>query len=262
MGAPVLTRTLAAAAALLALLAPGPAAGVRVKDVASVRGVRENQIIGYGLVVGLNGTGDKNGTAFTVQSLGSLLGRLGIGVDPALIRVKNVAAVMVTAQLPPFARAGTTLDVLVSSLGDASSLEGGTLLMTPLYGTDQRVYALAQGPLSVGGFAAGSGGTSVQKNHPTVGRIASGATVEQELEFAIAQRTAFEIALHDPDFTTTMRVVEAINARFRDPVAFPLDAGTVSVQVPELRRDDVVRFLAEVEGLEVQPDANARVVLN
>src|SRR5690606_1674078 len=169
MGVPVLNacarRAVAGAlCAALALLAAG-AQAARLKDLASVKGVRENQIIGYGLVVGLNGTGDRERTEFTVQSLTSLLGRMGIGVVSELVRVRNVAAVMVTAMLHPFARAGSTLDAVVSSVGDASSLEGGTLLMTPLYGADGQVYAIAQGPLSVGGFAAAAGGSSVQKNH-------------------------------------------------------------------------------------------------
>lgn len=238
------------------------ALAVRLKDFSSVKGVRSNQIIGYGLVVGLNGTGDKSGTEFTVQSLASMLGKIGVGVTPALIKVKNVAAVMVTAQLTPFARTGTTIDVVVSSLGDATSLEGGTLLMTPLFGTDQRVWAIAQGPLSTGGFSASAGGTSVQKNHPTVGRIANGASVERELEFSIANKDQFELALQEADFTTAERSAEAINARFGPHVAFARDAGTLLVRVPEPSRGDVVGFLAEVESLEVERDTDARVVLN
>lgn len=250
-------------AALVAATGVPPASAVRVKDIASVKGVRSNQVIGYGLVVGLNGTGDKRGTEFTIQSLTSMLGKMGIGVDPSLVQVKNVAAVMVTASFPPFARIGSKIDAVVSSLGDATSLEGGTLLMTPLFGTDGEVYAIAQGPLSVGGFSAGGGaGSSVQKNHPTVGRIANGATVERELPFSIAERGSFEIALDAPDFTTALRVAREINAHFGTPVAQAQDAGTLELQVPEGFGGDVVRFLAEVEAVDVQPDAPARVVLN
>ncbi len=249
---------LLAAAALAA-----PASAARVKDIASTKGVRENPLIGYGLVVGLDGSGDKRGTEFTIQSLASMLARMGIGVDPSLIQVKNVAAVMVTAQLAPFARTGATLDVLISSVGDAASLEGGTLLMTPLFGADGRVYAIAQGPISVGGFSAGGGsGSSVQKNHPTVGRIANGATVERELGFELAGQGHFELALSRPDFTTALRTARAINARFGRELASAPDPGTVRVRLPEEFASDAVRFLAAVESVEVEPDRLARIVVN
>lgn len=239
------------------------AAAVRLKDIASVEGVRDNQVIGYGLMVGLNGTGDKNGTEFTIQSLTSLLGKMGIGVDPSLVKVKNVAAVMVTASFPPFARVGSSIDALVSSLGDATSLEGGTLLMTPMFGTDGQVYAIAQGPVSVGGFSAGGGaGSSVQKNHPTVGRVANGATVEHELAYGIQSKPTFQVALHEPDFTTALRTAEGINAHFGTPVAHAQDAGTLELRVPEDYQENVVRFMAQVEAVEIDPDAPARIVLN
>ena len=262
MGVSVLARL--AAGALALLLAAAPAAeAARLKDVASVKGVRENQIIGYGLVVGLNGTGDKQGTEFTVRSLGSLLAKIGVGVDPEAIQVKNVAAVMVTAELPPFARTGSRIDVVVSSLGDARSLEGGTLIVTPLYGADGAVYALAQGPVSVGGFSAGEeGGSSVQKNHPTVARIADGASVERELEWTLDSRESFELALRRADFTTALRSAEAINARFGPGVAQAQDPGTVRVALPARFGRDPVGFLSELEQLEVVPDEHARVVLN
>ncbi|RIK98947.1 MAG: flagellar biosynthesis protein FlgA [Proteobacteria bacterium] len=242
------------------LVAAPPAGAARIKDLASVKGVRENQIIGYGLVVGLNGTGDKNRTEFTVQSLTSLLARMGIGVDAAAVQVKNVAAVMVTADLHPFARTGARIDATVSSLGDASSLEGGTLLLTPLHGADGQVYAIAQGALSVGGFAAGGGGSSVQKNHPTVGRVAGGATIEREVPFSLEGRSRFEMALHDADFTTAQRVAAAIDAHFGAGTARPRDAGTLDVDVPA--NANVVDFLADLEALPVEPDRRARVVLN
>ncbi len=253
---------LAVAACLLGLCLAPPAGAVRVKDLASVKGVRENQVIGYGLVVGLNGTGDREGTEFTVRSLSSLLAKLGIGVDPDEIEVRNVAAVMVTAMLPPFARNGSRIDALVSSLGDAKSLEGGTLLMTPLFGTDGEVYAIGQGPVSVGGFSAGGGGSSVQKNHPTVGRIAGGVTVERELPFRIDDRDEFELALAAPDFTTALRTAAAINEFFGGRVAEAVDSGTIVLWVPPEYAARAVSFMAAVESVEVRPDLRARVVVN
>lgn len=270
MGLPVLRRRARRTRALTGLLtalalvaAAGPGGAARLKDIASVKGVRDNQVIGYGLVVGLDGTGDRDNTEFTVQSLSSLLAKMGIGVDVDAIRVRNVAAVMVTATLPPFARTGSRLDTVVSSMGDASSLEGGTLLMTPLFGPDGEIYAIAQGPVSVGGFSAGGGGGSgVQKNHPTVGRLAGGAIVEREVPYGIDDKREFQVALMRPDFTTAERTARAINQRFGDGTARPRDAGTLALQVPEVFGADVVRFLAQVEALEVQPDRAARVVLN
>ncbi len=248
---------------LAALLLPSAVQAARVKDIASIKGVRENQVIGYGLVVGLNGSGDKSGTEFTIQSLSSLLAKMGIGVDVEQIRVRNVAAVMVTSTLPPFARTGSRLDALISSVGDASSLEGGTLLMTPLFGNDGQVYAIAQGPVSVGGFSAGGGGGSgVQKNHPTVGTLASGAIVERELDYAIHDKQDFQVALGAPDFTTALRTARVINQHFGEAVAAPRDAGTLNLRIPESYSGDVVRFLAQVESLEVEPDAAAKVILN
>jgi flagellar P-ring protein precursor FlgI len=248
---------------LLAVALPSHA--VRVKDIASFRGVRENQVIGYGLVVGLNGTGDRTGTEFTVRSLASMLAKLGIGVDPETIDVKNVAAVMVTSNLPAFSRNGSRIDALISSIGDAASIEGGTLLMTPLFATDGEVYAIAQGPVSVGGFSAGGGagggGSSVQKNHPTVGRIVNGATIERELVHAL-EGQELQLALGAADFTTALRAASAINERLGARVAHPQDAGTLRIRVPEARGRDLVRFVAEIEAVEFEPDARAVVVLN
>ncbi len=266
MGLPVLSSSRRALAALLGLalvLLPATAGAIRVKDIATVKGVRPNQLIGYGLVIGLSGSGDKRQTEFTIQSLASVLARMGIGVDAELIKVKNVAAVMVTAALPPFARTGSRLDTTISSLGDATSLEGGTLIMTPLFGADGEVYAIAQGPLSVGGFAAGGGGgSSIQKNHPTVGRIPLGATVERELGFTLEDRSHFDVSLRQPDFTTARRTASAINRHFGAPLASSPDPGTIRLQVPEIFMADVVGFLAAVESVEVEPDRVARVVLN
>lgn len=257
-----LAHTLFVLVALASLIVSSDARAARVKDIAAIKGVRENQIIGYGLVVGLNGTGDRDNTEFTVQSLTSLLGQMGIGVDPNAVKVRNVAAVMVTALLHPFARTGTQIDATISSLGDASSLEGGTLLMTPLHGSDGQVYAIGQGPISIGGFSAGGGGSSVQKNHPTVGRLAGGVTVERELAYSIEGRSHFELALARADFTTALRVMAAINDHFGAPIAAARDAGTLDIAVPSGMAGNVVGFLATVESLPVEPDRVARVVLN
>lgn len=263
MVVPVLKTVLASALTCVLVLPASQAGAARVKDIASVKGVRSNQLIGYGLVVGLNGTGDKNRTEFTVQSLASMLARMGIGVDSAAVNVKNVAAVMVTAELPPFGRAGSTIDATVSSIGDAVSLEGGTLVMTPLFAADGAVYAIAQGALSVGGFAAGGGaGSSVQKNHPTVARLANGATVERELEYAIGGKAVFLIALSRADFTTARRTTQAINEHFGSQVASASDPGTVRVILPSRFLGNVVGFFAELESVEVKPDRLARVILN
>lgn len=262
MGVSVLMRRAPLLTSMLLLAVALPCQAVRVKDIASIRGVRENQVIGYGLVVGLNGTGDKSGTEFTVRSLASMLAKLGIGVDPNTIDVKNVAAVMVTSNLPAFSRNGSRIDALISSIGDAASLEGGTLLMTPLFGTDGEVYAIAQGPISVGGFSAGGGGgSSVQKNHPTVGRIVNGATIEKELLHAL-EGQEIQLALGAADFTTALRAASAINERMGARVAHAQDAGTLRILVPEARSQDLVRFVAEIEAVEFEPDARAVVVLN
>lgn len=231
---------------------------------ASVKGVRSNQIIGYGLVVGLRGTGDKQQTQFTIQSLRSMLAKMGMGIsiDPRQIRIANVAAVMVTAKLPAFARTGSAIDVVVSSIGDASSLKGGTLLMTPLFGGDGQVYAVAQGPVAVGGFSAEGSGSSVSQNHPTVGTVVSGATVEREVAYSMVGQDRFEIALNQPDFTTAQRAALRINEEFRGPVAVARDSGTLDLTLPAAYRSDAVGFMARVEALEIAPDRPARIVLN
>lgn len=247
----------------LSALVAAPSQAVRVKDISDVKGVRENQLIGYGLVVGLAGSGDKDSTEFTTQSLASVLAGMGIGVDADEIQVKNVAAVFITASLPAFARAGSRVDAVVSSLGDATSLQGGTLAMTPLYGSDGEIYAIGQGPLTVGGFAEGGGaGSSVQKNHPTVGRLVGGVTVERELPFAIEAREAFELALRQSDFTTALRTARAINEALGISVATAPDPGTVSLKVPADWQGGVVDFMARVETVQVEPDRLAKVILN
>lgn len=243
--------------------AAGAAPAVRVKDLASVEGVRSNPLVGYGLVVGLQGTGDGTQAAFTVQSLANALRRSGVSVPPQQIRVRNVAAVMVTAELPPFARPGQTLDVQVSSIGDAKSLQGGTLLMTPLAGPDGQIYAVAQGAVSIGGaFLGGSGGNTVQKNHPTAGRIPSGAIVERAVPVELGPVPALRLLLHEPDFATAERVARAINETFDRPVARAEDPVSIRLAPPEELARDWVSLLARVGAVEVRPDTIARVVIN
>ncbi|MCK4388847.1 MAG: flagellar basal body P-ring protein FlgI [Desulfobacterales bacterium] len=239
------------------------ASAARLKDLASIKGIRHNQLIGYGLVVGLNGTGDKQGTGFTVQSLVNMMERMGIHVDKKDVTVKNVAAVMVTTKIPPFARIGNKIDVVVSSVGDAKSLLGGTLLLTPLRGVDRKVYALAQGPLCVGGFTAGgAAGGGVTKNHPTVARISRGATIEREIPVSLQDKHELIITLNNPDFTTAIRVRNAINESLGQALATTSDSGTLKLNISEDFQNRVVQMIATIENLEVTPDSVARVVLN
>lgn len=238
------------------------AQAVRIKDIAEIKGVRENQLVGYGLIVGLNGTGDGNDAAFTVRSLAAMLDRMGVPVTPGDIAVENVAAVMVTAKLPPFARAGTRIDAIVSSIGDAENLQGGTLILTPLKGVDGKVYAVAQGGVSTGGFAAGGAGAEIQKNFPTVGRVPGGALIEREIPSRFAAKDHLTLMLHQPDFTTAIRVADAINAALNGRVATTPDPGTVHVVLPPSFQGDVVRFVTRIEALDVEPDIAAKVVIN
>jgi flagellar P-ring protein precursor FlgI len=244
-------------------LAPRLAQAARIKDIANIRGVRQNQMVGYGLVVGLDGSGDSGQSEFTQQSLSSLLERMGVTVDPEDLKVKNVAAVMVTADLPPFARSGSQIDVLVSSIGDAKNLQGGTLLLTPLKGLDGKIYAMAQGPVSTGGFSYGKGsGTGVQKNFPTAGRVVGGATIEREIRTRLTHWESLTLALHKPDFTTATRMAMAINGTFADSLAQASDAGTVEVRVPELYKGRMVEMIALIEGIGVTPDNISKVIIN
>jgi flagellar P-ring protein precursor FlgI len=241
----------------------GPAQGVRIKDIADIKGVRQNQLVGYGLVVGLNGTGDSDNAIFTLQSMARMLEKMGVTVKPEDIQVDNVAAVMVTTDLPAFARTGSRIDVLVSSIGDADNLQGGNLLFTPLKAADGQVYAVAQGPVSTGGFVVGSAsGTGVQKNFPTVGRVVNGALIEKEVSNNFNQKQLLTLTLHQPDFTTASRMAQAINIAFYEQIARTLDAGTIEVKVPEKYRGDTVPMVTMIERLGVTPDAVSRVVIN
>lgn len=237
---------------------------VRIKDITDIKGVRENHLVGYGLVVGLEGTGDSDDSLFTIQSLASLLEKMGVTVQTEDIEdVENVAAVMVTTNLPPFAGLGSRIDVLVSSIGDAENLQGGTLLFTPLKGADGKVYAVAQGPVSTGGFAvSGNSGDQVQKNFPTVGRVVGGALVENEIHSDFNEKDSLTLALHKPDFTTASRVAQAINRAFYSQLAQTDNAGSIRVSVPENYLGNTVQFVTMIESLGVTPDMVSKVVVN
>ncbi|WP_407703490.1 flagellar basal body P-ring protein FlgI [Terricaulis silvestris] len=239
-------------------------AGPRIKDVADFEGVRENQLVGYGLVVGLAGTGDSlRNSPFTRQSLAAMLERLGVNASNGNLNTRNVAAVMVTANLPPFASQGARIDVTVSALGDSRSLAGGQLLVTPLMGADQQVYAVAQGPLAIGGFAAsGQSGSSVTRGVPTAGRIASGALVEREINFDIGAMRELRLALRNPDFTTAQRIAAAINGAIGTPVARASNPGTVILTRPQDYAGDMVSLVGRIENLEVEVDTAARIVID
>lgn len=240
------------------------AAATRIIELCDVYGVRPNQLVGYGLVVGLNQTGDTGQSRFTLQSTAAMLRRLGATIDPRMIQTRNAAAVMVTATLIPEAQPGTRIDVVVSSLGNARSLAGGTLLQTPLYGADRNVYAVAQGPLLIGGFGAmGLSGTSMQRNHLTAGRVPEGAIVERRAPGAeLPSEGPILLTLRDPSFITAQRIQEAIVAELGDGSARAVDAATVEITVPQSFETERVRLLAGIQMIEVQPDHRARVVLD
>ena len=235
---------------------------VKIRDLTSVEGVRENPLIGYGMVVGLTRTGDSQQTIFTTQTLANIMQRMGAQIPPLTARVANVAAVFVTASLPAFARPGTELDVTVSSIGDAKSLEGGLLLLTPLYGADGQVYAAAQGALAVGGFAAGGAGASKQMNHPTLGRIPSGGRVERSLAFDFNRLSPVSLILREPDFTTAGEISDAINRDFGHAVASARDGGRVEVDASATGVANLTAVLARIENLTVPVHRRARVVVN
>ena len=258
------TAGLAVGALGLCLMLASPAiANSRLKDIADFEGVRDNLLVGYGLVVGLNGTGNSlRNAAFTEESLKAMLERLGVSTRGLDLTTKNVAAVMVTATLPPFARQGSRVDVAVSTLGDAKSLRGGVLLVTPLYGADGEIYAVSQGPLTVSGFSAEGQAESVTQGVPTSARIAAGGIVEREVDFALDQLESVRIALRNPDFTTARRIAQAINGHLSQPAARVTDPSTVAVDVPSSYRGQTAVLLTEIEQLMVQPDQRARVVID
>jgi flagellar P-ring protein FlgI len=239
---------------------------VLIRDVASVEGIRNNSLIGYGLVVGLKGTGDKQQTYFTIQTLASILQRMGVEIPAAVlqttVQVKNVAAVFVTANLPPFSRPGVPLDVTVSSAGDARSLEGGLLLLTPLYASDGQVYAAAQGPLVLGGYAAGTGGNAKQVNHPTTARIPNGALIERDSSLDLTKLRQFSLLLNEASFTTVEAVAAVINKEMAAPAAKAIDSRRVEIQPPAEAAGDVPALLARIENLEIPVRRKAKVVVN
>ncbi|HTX53416.1 MAG TPA: flagellar basal body P-ring protein FlgI [Candidatus Baltobacteraceae bacterium] len=255
-------RTLLLGVLALLVALPAHGADVRVKDMARIQGVRDNELFGYGLIIGLNGTGDSTQTVFTVQSVVNMLQRLGVNVPRSQITVKNVAAVVVTAKLPPFAKPGTTVDVQVSSMGDATTLQGGVLLMTPLQAADGKVYAVAQGAISIGGFVAsgGAAGNSVTKNHPTAGRVPNGAIIEREVPMAVVENQTLAMSLNNPDFTTAGRLADVVNSAFGEARARAEDAATIRVAVRP--GEELVPLIARLESLRVVVDQVAKVVIN
>ncbi len=257
-------RVLASLAAALMAFAPMEAmAASRVKDLVDVEGIRDNMLVGYGLVTGLNGTGDSLKNApFTQQSLQTMLERLGVNTRGTTMQTKNVAAVMVTANLPAFAAQGTHIDVTVSAMGDAKSLQGGTLLVTPLFGADGKIYALSQGPLAIGGFVAQGAGASVTRGVPTSGRISNGAIVERETGFNLASEHDLRLSLHNPDLTTATRIARAVNAYLGGVVAQSTDPSTVHITVPANYPNGVVGLLTDIESIRVDPDGPAKVVID
>ncbi len=238
-------------------------ASSRIKDLTQIEGIRDNQLVGYGLVVGLNGTGDSlNNSPFTRQSLVAMLERLGVNTRGANLRTDNVAAVMVTGNLPAFSVQGTRMDVTVSALGDASSLQGGTLLVTPLLGANGEVYSVAQGSVAVAGFSAGGDAATITRGVPTVGRISSGAIIEREIEFHLADTRSLRLALRNPDLTTARRIARTINEFVGSGLAVPTDPASVSLSLPDSFPGTIISLLADIEQLRVEPDQPAKVVID
>lgn len=255
-----LART--AAALMVVLFLSSHSWAARIKDIASIGGVRNNQLIGYGLVVGLDGSGDSIKNGFTDQTLSNLLSRQGLSMRDKTLKSDNIASVMVTALLPPFVKIGAAIDVMVSSIGDADSLLGGTLLMTPLRGADGKIYAVAQGPVTVGGFSAGGASGKVSKNHTTVGSVPNGGLVERELTYAFDESRNFMINLHRPDFTTCTRLADTLNQKMSGIEARIADSGTVAVRTKDTFEGNMVALVSAIERLEIPVDSVARVVLN
>jgi flagellar P-ring protein precursor FlgI len=266
-GEPGITMSLAkkivAAAAILAITLQPACALSRVKDLVAVEGIRDNMLVGYGLVVGLNGSGDSLKNApFTQQSIQAMLERLGVNTRGTTMQTKNTAAVMVTANLPAFAGAGTRIDVSVSAMGDAKSLAGGTLLVTPLFGADGQIFALGQGPVAIGGFSATGDAASVTRGVPTAGRISNGAIVEREIGFALAGEHNLKLSLHNPDLTTAVRIAKAVNTYLGNAVAEASDPSTVKLSVPANYQGGVVGLLNDIEQVKVDPDLPAKVIID
>jgi flagellar P-ring protein precursor FlgI len=234
----------------------------RIKDIASFEGVRDNQLVGYGLVVGLNGTGDRSNTVFSTQTLANMLQRSGIAISPDKVRVKNIAAVMVTATLPPSIRQGSRIDITVSSLGDAQSVQGGVLIQTPLQAANDQIYVVAQGQVTLGGYSAGGNGNSTQVNHPTVGRIPNGGLVEKDMALDFTGKSQLNLVLNQNDFTTMSRTVNAINEGAGANVASAKDGRTVAINVPANYSNRIIEFMALVENVRMDVDLPARVVIN
>ena len=238
----------------------------RIKDLVNIEGVRANKLIGFGLVIGLANTGDQaTNVFFSIQTMVNMLQKLGVTVPQDRVnqlQFKNAATVMVTTELPAFARQGDRIDVVVSSLGDSRSLQGGTLLMTPVKGTDSITYAVAQGPVSIGGFSVQGSSQGVQKNHPNVGRVAGGATVEKELPDFFNEKTEISLSLKNTDFTTGSRIAKAINFKMKDVFAEPIDGRTIRVKVPKFYIKNVSGFITKIESLEVEPDTVAKIIID
>ncbi|MCF6199947.1 MAG: flagellar basal body P-ring protein FlgI [Hyphomicrobiaceae bacterium] len=252
----------------MVIYAPVANAASRIKDLVDIEGIRENQLVGYGLVVGLNGTGDKlNNSPFTRQSLESMLERLGVNTRDTNLRTKNVAAVMVTANLPPFSTQGTRIDITVSALGDSKSLQGGTLLVTPLKGANGEVYAVGQGSVAIAGFKAQGDAASITRGVPTVGRISNGAIIEREIKHRLGRQASLRLALRNPDLTTATRIAQAINAFTGSKIAAAVDPSTVKLKLSGSMKDgehsaNIVAFLTQIEQIFVEPDQKAKVVID
>ncbi|HEY2032376.1 MAG TPA: flagellar basal body P-ring protein FlgI [Rhizomicrobium sp.] len=261
---PIFARAVAAITAAVVAFAPLQAyAFSRVKDLVDVEGVRDNMLVGYGLVVGLNGTGDSLRNApFTQLSIQTMLERMGVNTRGAQMQTKNTAAVMVTANLPAFTGQGSRIDVSVSALGDAKSLQGGTLLVTPLFGADGQIYALGQGPVAIGGFSAQGQGASITRGVPTAGRISNGGIIERETGFVLANETTLRLSLRNPDLTTAMRIADAVNHYLGGAIATANDPATVRLNVPAAYPNGVVGLLTDVEQLKVDPDEPAKVIID
>ncbi len=256
----LIAKIFVAAALILCLAAPAHA--VRIKDIATFSGVRDNQLIGYGLVVGLSGTGDKTGSVFTTSSIANMMDKMGVGVDASELKVKNVASVMVTARMPISAKPGTRLDVTISSVGDATSLLGGVLLQTSLKGVDGKTYMLAQGSLTVGGFSAGGAAANTQKNITTVGVIPGGGIVERGIPFEFNDQDSLTLNMRTADFSTSQNIAEKLNAAMGGPFSKATDASTVEIAIPPQYKNNMVPLMASLENIEITPDAPAKVVVD